>query len=409
MRFLDLAFKDILQTMRDWKGTFFLLIMPLAFTLLFGFAFGGFGGEPNDPRLPVTILDQDQSDLSADLVALLENSAVIRIEPAKESGQTNESAVEQRVVEEEVAGAVIIPAGYGQTLRSGEAISIIVVADSGSNAGRTAQAEVQVLAGRLQSAVRSAAISQQTYAAQRPFTDETEEMAYFDRALELALAAWQQPPLIVKVNRTASGEEESDLNDNAFAQSSPGMMLQFAIAGLIGAAEVLVLERKSGSLRRLMTTAITRVEILFGHYLAMFLLVFIQLFVLLTFGQIFLKLEYYSALAATLLVTISTALFVASLGLLIGALAKKSEQVIIFALLPMFIFAGLGGAWFPLEFTSETVQAIGHLTPVAWAMDGYQNILLRGQGLESVLISSAVLLLYALVFGALAVWRFRFD
>jgi hypothetical protein len=33
----------------------------------------------------------------------------------------------------------------------------------------------------------------------------------------------------------------------------------------------------------------------------------------------------------------------------------------------------------------------------------------RGQGLESVLVAAAVLLLYAVLFWLLAAWRFRFE
>jgi len=71
----------------------------------------------------------------------------------------------------------------------------------------------------------------------------------------------------------------------------------------------------------------------------------------------------------------------------------------------MFIFAGLGGAWVPLEVTGETFAKIGHVSPVAWAMDGFKNVIIRGFGLESVLIPCAALAGYALVFFVLSVWR----
>ena len=41
MRVIDLAIKDLTELVRDWKAALFLVIMPVAFTLLFGFAFGG--------------------------------------------------------------------------------------------------------------------------------------------------------------------------------------------------------------------------------------------------------------------------------------------------------------------------------------------------------------------------------
>jgi ABC-2 type transport system permease protein len=71
----------------------------------------------------------------------------------------------------------------------------------------------------------------------------------------------------------------------------------------------------------------------------------------------------------------------------------------------MFVFAGLGGAWVPLEVTGATFQIIGHFTPIAWGMDGFENIVARGLGFESVLIPSAALAGYALFFFTLAVWR----
>lgn len=52
-RIFDLTAKDILQNLRDRQSFLFLLIMPIAFTLLFGFAFGGFSAGKEDPRLVV--------------------------------------------------------------------------------------------------------------------------------------------------------------------------------------------------------------------------------------------------------------------------------------------------------------------------------------------------------------------
>ena len=75
----------------------------------------------------------------------------------------------------------------------------------------------------------------------------------------------------------------------SMAHSSPGMMLQFAIAGLMTAAAIIVSERKSRSLQRLLTTATSRVHILIGHYLAMFALIFGQFVMLMTFGQLILQ------------------------------------------------------------------------------------------------------------------------
>jgi ABC-2 type transport system permease protein len=172
---------------------------------------------------------------------------------------------------------------------------------------------------------------------------------------------------------------------------------------------VLVAERKSRCLQRLLVTRAARHEILLGHFLAIFAVIFAQFVLLMAFGQLALGLNYLRQPLASLVMALGSALFIAALGLLIGALAKTDEQAIIFAMVPMFLFAGLGGAWVPLETTGAAFQAIGHLTPVAWAMDGFRNILTRGLELNSVWLPAAALLGYAALFAALAAWKFKFE
>jgi ABC-2 type transport system permease protein len=141
----------------------------------------------------------------------------------------------------------------------------------------------------------------------------------------------------------------------------------------------------------------------------MFVMILVQLVVLVLFGQIFLDVGYFRLPFATLLMILVTALWSASLGLLIGIAAKTDEQVVIFSILVMLVLAGLGGAWMSLEFTSQTFQTIGHFTPTAWAIDGFENIVVRGLDLESVWLPAIILLAYTIAFLAIGVWRFRFE
>jgi ABC-2 type transport system permease protein len=109
----------------------------------------------------------------------------------------------------------------------------------------------------------------------------------------------------------------------------------------------------------------------------------------------------------TLLVSVGLALWVAAMGMLIGVLAKDDSQVILFSLMCMFLFSAMGGTWFPLEASSGAFAVIGKLMPSAWAMNGYQNILIRGLGAESTYLPALILSVYAFGFFGLAVWRFR--
>jgi ABC-2 type transport system permease protein len=391
IRILDITFKDLLQLTRDFKTFMFLLLMPILFTFLFGYAFGGFGGGTSDSRLPVGYLSQDDNWITGELHDLLANSEVIRLdeEPAR-----SPSDLERLVADGDLAAAVIVPDGYGRAILRDKAARLIVYADTGSTAWTTIEAEILASISRVDSGVRTATVME----------DLIGDRAPFRYAFDQTIAAWEDPP--IKVTETTSTAIQKADNQNAgLAHTSPGMMLQFAIAGLLTAAQVIVTERKSRTLQRLLTTSARRVHILLGHFLAIFSLIFGQFIVLIAFGQFILKVDYLRVPAATLLVAFCAALCISALGLLIGVLARTEEQAIAFSLIPMFVLSGLGGAWVPLEVTGATFQAIGHISPVAWAMDGFKNISVRGFGLESVLVPAAALTGYAVAFFILAAWR----
>ena len=407
MRIIDLAIKDLTELVRDWKAALFLVIMPVAFTLLFGFAFGGFGGEEQEPRLPVGFIDQGGGRLGASLLSLLDASGAVR--PVILEGQdTDPASAEEQVRDEDLAAVVIVPAGYNDKLLAGEAVQLVVIVDEGKTAGLTAQGEIQAAALRLAGAAETARLSARAYEAQTPFGDEAARQQFLAEAIDRAIQAWQEPPLTVAVTESSVEEEGETIMQSGFSHTSPSMMVQFGIAGLMGAATVLILERKSRALRRLLTTAISRTEIILGHYLAMFVMIMVQFVILVAFGEL-LGVPYHREPLAILLVIAATAAWTAALGLLIGVLAKTEDQVIVFSLIPMLVLAGMGGVWVPLEFTGKAFQAIGHLLPTAWAMDGLENIVVRGLGFESVLLPVAIMLAYAMALFAAAAWRFRFE
>ncbi len=399
MRILDLAFKDLSQILRDWKSGLFLLVMPLLFTLFFGFVMGSASApKPEvDPRLPVGVIDQDSGNLAMNLKTLLENSEVVRpvVLDEKDAKQLN-----QMVEDGDLAAVVTIPAGYTTQLLEDQPSMLEVIVNQSQPAGRTASRALETVTGRLLGAVEAAHISK-----------SANPQSNVQDSLGKAIAAWEEPALTVSVEKATGNTTQNDqaMPSSGYAQASAGMMVQFSIFGLITSAMVLVLERKSRTLQRLLSSPIRRVEVIAGHVLAMFCIVFAQQLILVLVGQFVFGVDYARQPLAILLMITVLSLWAASLGLLISAISRKEDQVITLSLVSMFVFAALGGAWFPLEVAGKAFAAIGHVMPTAWAMDGFQNILMRGLAFPSVLMPAGILMVYALAFFGLAVWRFRFE
>ena len=272
------------------------------------------------------------------------------------------------------------------SLTGGEVPKPIVIVDPNSSAGQaTHTGDLQAAFMRLLGGVEAARLTAQAYEGQGGTADQE----FLTGTLARAIQAWDNPPLTVTLSESgalATEDEEAPAATNDFAHSSAGIMVQFAMAGLMGAAAIIVAERKTGTMLRLLTTPVTRLEIVLGHFLAMFIMILAQLSVLIRFGQLLLGVGYLREPLATLLMLLTTAFWAASLGLLIGVFARTEEQVMIFALIVMLLLSGLGGAWMPLEFTDKTFQTVGHFLPTAWAIDGFENIVVRGLG--SICLSS---------------------
>lgn len=401
MRIFELAIKDLRQIIRDWKSALFLILMPILFTVFFGLIFNIGGG--GSPALPVAYPQHAESrpDVSQ-FLKLLETAEAI--EPIAVTVDTA-SELERLVQEGEYAGALIFADDFAALVGDDDGVALTLITDSGQPAGQTVQESVEKAYDRYMRSQDIVDLSVETYQAKSGPGTEIDS-GFRQEALELAVASWQNPPIRL---HNELGSAQSQELEMGFSQSSPGMIVQFAIFGLITSAMVLVLERKSGAMKRLLTTPLRRVELVGGHVLAMFLVVFLQQVMLVLIGEFVFGVDYSRAPLAVFVMMVVLAFWAASLGLFIGAIAKSEEQVVTISLVAMFLFASLGGAWFPLEFAGETFSKVGHLMPTAWAMDGFQNVLVRGLGLNSVLLPAGLLVSYGIVFFGLAVWRFRYE
>ena len=71
--------------------------------------------------------------------------------------------------------------------------------------------------------------------------------------------------------------------------------------------------------------------------------------------------------------------------------------------------ASLGGAWWPIEIVPTWMQKIALMLPTGWAMRGFQDIIVRGLGLQEILLEAVVLIGFGLLFLSIGIWRFRYE
>ena len=78
-------------------------------------------------------------------------------------------------------------------------------------------------------------------------------------------------------------------------------------------------------------------------------------------------------------------------------------------LLLTLTLAPLGGAWWPMSISPKFMQIIGHISPIAWAMDGFTALTYNSAHLVDILVPLAVLLGMTILAFVVAIPRFRYQ
>jgi ABC-type multidrug transport system permease subunit len=110
-------------------------------------------------------------------------------------------------------------------------------------------------------------------------------------------------------------------------------------------------------------------------------------------------------------VVVATSLAAMGLALLVAALARTETQVAIYGTLLVLVLAGVSGCLMgDRELMPELMQHVSLLTPQAWSLVAYKQLLTTSApNLALVAEACGVLTAFGLAFVALAWWVLRLD
>jgi ABC-2 type transport system permease protein len=181
----------------------------------------------------------------------------------------------------------------------------------------------------------------------------------------------------------------------------------FFIAATI--ATSLFREKNEGTFRRLQAAPITRGVLLAGKLLPYYLINLIQIVVMFTVGVVVFHLNLGHDYLTLALLSLTVAATATGLGLLLAALTKNQEQASSTGTLLSILLSVVGGMMVPVWVMPKFMQSLAYFTPHAWALKGFQDVIVRGQGLPEVMPAIGALLLFAIVFWGIGLWRYRFE
>ncbi|MBI3823341.1 MAG: ABC transporter permease [Planctomycetes bacterium] len=192
----------------------------------------------------------------------------------------------------------------------------------------------------------------------------------------------------------------------------PAYIVMFAFFLVLTVGWLFVAERRQGTLKRLVVAPLTKVDILIGKMLPCLFLSLFQGFFLFGAGKLLFGMSWGAEPIWLLVVIPATSFAAIGLAMLVAALARTESQVSIYGSLLVLVLAIVSGCLMgdPGLWDNERMQMISRLTPHAWALEAYKQLLTNPEPeIAIVLQACGVLTGFGAGLLALAWWCLRLD
>jgi ABC-2 type transport system permease protein len=346
-RILYLAQAEVLHVIRDRATLAQVLVVPIIQLLILS----------NAATFEITnsdtfIVDLDRSSLSRGLIDRLGASGHFRIAGSSASLD----AANEALLAGDVTMAVVIPEDFEQSIvRTGQApIQLSVNAEKGSAAGI-----VQAYAGQI---VNSYARELSAPGAAEP-------------RIDVSVRSWYNQTLNYKHYMV------------------PGILVALiTLIGTLLTSQNIAREKELGTLEQLNVTPITRSQFIIGKLLPFWVLGLVELALGLTVGWLVFGIPVRGSVPLLFLVASLYLMGTLGIGLWISTVVDTQQQAMFVSFFIVNIYLLMSGLFTPVDSMAEWVQTASLINPVRHFVAISRAILVKGAGLEEILVPLGILL-----------------
>ena len=400
-----IALKDLKIFARDRASLFFFIVFPFLFIILFTFLFQGTGGGDNRVQLHLATREA-AGGLSQQIISAIATTNESLLKPGDPLiiQDADYAAARQAVADKEIEGVLIFPADFTQAVMGGLKTELEIYAQASATYTRAA---LNSLASAISSQIST-------------------DKVVIDATVRLMVASGIIPADSESINRMAqklmseamSGGGASflaykieNVGDVEAGNPSdfviPGYLVMFVFFAAAVSATKIVWERQNRTLERLLASSVKRGSILAGIFTGTIIKGLIQIIIFWVVGILVFHVDLGLSPLAVIILSILMVIMSAAFSVMLATLARTMRSANSLAVLTSLLLAPLGGCWWPFFLYPEWLQNIAKITPHAWATTGFNKLMLFGANFGDAVPSMIALLVFAIIFGAIAIWRFR--
>lgn len=363
--------KETLLLLRDWHALLVLFIMPSLFITIMSQALQGPLGEHSNVQLKGEIILQSKAGSAVAFAAELRQQPNLSLTLSEQVGALN--------IANNLFNIVILPKFDDALNRTNnEAVGVHI-----------AFAPAVQLRDRLliKSAVQAV-------------------FAHFNTVIianELGYDKTYAEEEFLKQDFIFAEGQTLEQRPNAVQQSVPAWLIFAMFFISIPISTTVIQERQQRTLMRLRTLGLP-LSILYTAKLAPYFIVNILQFIIMLFiGSVLLPLTGSKGLSldvnlvALLLISMCVSICALGLASLIASIARTVEQATAASGTANILFAALGGIMIPVFIMPQGMQTLSQLSPMAWALDGFLEVLIRAGNVQSILAPAGKLVLLGII------------
>ena len=417
--------KDLQLFFSDRRSVIMSFAAPILIASFFGSIFGGSDTSGEPAKIPIMIADQDNGVISKAIVAAISADKTLGVT------LTTPDSARDAVRRGKVTVSVIVPPGFGDAaglafFNGQNKPELELLYDPSHNAelgmvrGMLMGHVIEAVSREVFTGTRGGVLAEQSLkqldASDMPADQKQRLRDVLNATRNLELGNAQNGTAIgapgmstpYSVKETAATANET-AKYNSYAHAFAGMGIQFLLFAAIDLGVGILLERQRGLWKRLRSAPLSKATLLAGKAISGTLITLLTLLVSFTFAILVFKVRIHGSVIGFLAIATATGLMAATFGLMIASIGKTPNATRGVAILATLLMVMLGGAWVPSFIFPRWLQQVTVVVPTRWAVDGLDAMTWRGIGLSGAVLPAAVLLGFAVLFGSIAVMRFRWE
>lgn len=371
------------------------IIMPFLLAFLNGIISARYFDSNSElPNFNVSIINNDKGQMAAPLKEIFESSDLKNSITLREDGSLE--SIEEEVQKGEISAVIIVPNEFSDNVFSGKEAELQVIKSPAEELNGTIVAEV------VSAYTKSINSNRAVY--------ETLSKNISDPNMVNSVFNYVVTDInnIVNINYIQDGTFEKNKTVNAKQYYSVTMLIMFSVFLTTVGASNIIKEKENGTLKRLQSTSISKVNYMLGKLMAFFLVAVTQIGIYIILTSKILKINWGDNIGLIIIMILAHAIALSGITALAGVVFKTQKalrSVLPFIIMIMAVF---GGTFFSIDVVTGFMRNVIKATINFWLTNGYTNIMV-GSSLLNINTNIIVLLAIGIIGLFVGTMRFRFD